>query len=467
MSSPPVPPEVILGSVTGRVVGRRRVSKRLAFYDLRELVDADVDARALRACSSSAAASAGDTAASSLPVVVELVAKAGTAGFPDEAALAAAQKDALKLGNIVRVTGAWVVAPDGECTVECRAVRAVERWADAHPGVHFTRPADVEPSARARAPDHDAKPAPCKFWLNQGTCHKGDACRYAHDPDRAGHLDWIAERKRQRRLLSLAEGDPHGVEGVASKAHRAAKFAEWLVATFGEETLRRGSGVLDVAGGRGDVSFELHTARGVPCTLVEPRPRKLNRLQHKWLKKRRQRERKAEEWNRASGDGDGDWDGGSRDDVPASAPSRERTGTDEAFLESAGVLCAQIRAEFTPDNWHAFADCSVVVGMHPDQATEAIVDFAAKFGKPFAVVPCCVFPQLFPHRTVPAGGDRDGDGDGDDTPVDGVGDGKVTPVTERRQLVRYLARKTKGDVAFLDFEGANQVVYSVAPPPPL
>ena len=189
MSSPPVPPEVILGSVTGRVVGRRRVSKRLAFYDLRELVDADVDARALRACSSSAAASAGDTAASSLPVVVELVAKAGTAGFPDEAALAAAQKDALKLGNIVRVTGAWVVAPDGECTVECRAVRAVERWADAHPGVHFTRPADVEPSARARAPDHDAKPAPCKFWLNQGTCHKGDACRYAHDPDRAGHLD--------------------------------------------------------------------------------------------------------------------------------------------------------------------------------------------------------------------------------------------------------------------------------------
>lgn len=27
-----------------------------------------------------------------------------------------------------------------------------------------------------------------------------------------------------------------------------------------------------------------------------------------------------------------------------------------------------------------------VVGMHPDQATEAIVDFAAKYNKPFAVV---------------------------------------------------------------------------------
>lgn len=27
-----------------------------------------------------------------------------------------------------------------------------------------------------------------------------------------------------------------------------------------------------------------------------------------------------------------------------------------------------------------------MVGMHPDQATEAIVDFAAKYDKPFAVV---------------------------------------------------------------------------------
>jgi hypothetical protein len=43
------------------------------------------------------------------------------------------------------------------------------------------------------------------------------------------------------------------------------------------------------------VSFELHNVRGVPCTLVEPRPRKLNRMQHKWLKKRRQRESKGKE----------------------------------------------------------------------------------------------------------------------------------------------------------------------------
>ena len=35
---------------------------------------------------------------------------------------------------------------------------------------------------------------------------------------------------------------------------------------------------------------------------------------------------------------------------------------------------------------------AVVVGMHPDEATEPIVDQCIRLGKPFAVVPCCVMP---------------------------------------------------------------------------
>ncbi len=35
------------------------------------------------------------------------------------------------------------------------------------------------------------------------------------------------------------------------------------------------------------------------------------------------------------------------------------------------------------------------------QATDSIVDFAVRTGKPFAVVPCCVFPRLFRHRRLP------------------------------------------------------------------
>lgn len=33
--------------------------------------------------------------------------------------------------------------------------------------------------------------------------------------------------------------------------------------------------------------------------------------------------------------------------------------------------------------------CDLVVGMHPDGATRVIVEYAARHGIPFAVVPCC------------------------------------------------------------------------------
>lgn len=42
--------------------------------------------------------------------------------------------------------------------------------------------------------------------------------------------------------------------------------------------------------------------------------------------------------------------------------------------------------------------CSIIVGMHPDEPTGAIVDCAVALGKPFAVVPCCVFPERFVNR---------------------------------------------------------------------
>jgi hypothetical protein len=43
---------------------------------------------------------------------------------------------------------------------------------------------------------------------------------------------------------------------------------------------------------------------------------------------------------------------------------------------------------------------ALLVGMHPDEATEPIVDAAIRHGKPFAVLPCCVFPTAFPCRRL-------------------------------------------------------------------
>ena len=250
MSSP------VLGSATARIVGRRRCSKRLAFYDLRELADVDPDARAVLD-----AHFGTEGTAAAAPRSVELVAKACSAGFADEAELAVAQKECLKLGNVVRVHGAWRVCEgDGAKYVElaCHSVSVTRRWADANPGVHFQKPkethaagtsSDVNTAALVSAKEQAGPRAnpqtPCKFWVNQGACHKGDAGRYAHGGDRAADAKkWIEDRKRRRRLLAAAEGDPHAAEDdpLATKAHRASKFADWLVRTFGVDKLSEGSG---------------------------------------------------------------------------------------------------------------------------------------------------------------------------------------------------------------------------------
>ncbi len=42
------------------------------------------------------------------------------------------------------------------------------------------------------------------------------------------------------------------------------------------------------------------------------------------------------------------------------------------------------------------AGFDLVVGMHPDAATDHIIVYAARHGVPFAVCPCCVIPSALP-----------------------------------------------------------------------
>lgn len=48
-------------------------------------------------------------------------------------------------------------------------------------------------------------------------------------------------------------------------------------------------------------------------------------------------------------------------------------------------------------------DTKLVVGFHPDQATEACIDLALLLGISYCVVPCCVFPSEFQDRLTPEG----------------------------------------------------------------
>lgn len=59
-------------------------------------------------------------------------------------------------------------------------------------------------------------------------------------------------------------------------------FRRFLLDTFGREFLRRGSGVLDLAGGQGELSFQLVNLNHIPSTVVDPRPLKLRRFVRKF-----------------------------------------------------------------------------------------------------------------------------------------------------------------------------------------
>ena len=124
--------------------------------------------------------------------------------------------------------------------------------------------------------------------------------------------------------------------------------------------------------------------------------------------------------------------------------------------------------------------CDVVVGMHPDQATEPILDFALKHKKPFAIVPCCVFPRENPHRRVvmpavsaPSEATRDAavegaNAEGGAALADSSNgcattcSNEAVPVESYEQFIEYLLQKAPAGrirKAVLPMEGRNIVLY--------
>lgn len=229
--------------------------------------------------------------------------------------------------------------------------------------------------------------------------------------------------------------------------------------------------VADVAGGGGVLSFELHVRHGLGATLCDPAAvsvsaRQLNTWKN--LRKRASRAgvgspehnawRRADAWVRtASEEGtrrrrehaervlryadvsdvdDADWFGDDESAVAGSeAHASTRASSDDATFEH---LASEFWGDLDGPLGDAIARCDVLVGMHPDQATEPVVDAAIALGKPFAVVPCCVFPELFPDR-------RTADG---------------APVRTYVEFVDYLvAKHPDAKLGYLPFKGRNRVVY--------
>ncbi|CAB9501136.1 expressed unknown protein [Seminavis robusta] len=138
------------------------------------------------------------------------------------------------------------------------------------------------------------------------------------------------------------------------KSQRHVLFAQWLLDTYGKDFLSTGSGVLDVAGGNGELSRSLQQL-GIPSVVLDPQPRLS--IDHDPQPK-----------------------------IPVLKHALEGNGTHLLMTTT------------TEQERRVLKSASMIVGMHPDQATEPIIWFSQHLKVPFALLPCCVMPSLFPHR---------------------------------------------------------------------
>lgn len=156
---------------------------------------------------------------------------------------------------------------------------------------------------RACAVPGGPRPA-CVHWTRRGTCAYGTSCFFSHDRGNGSPLNGYTERLPGNdaclALHTTSIGDvDHACEqgctasdhahggseedvatmvpsaapihaprrgGAVSKCGRTGHFRRFLLSTFGAERLRRGTGVLDVAGGKGELAFELQNLHSVSCT---------------------------------------------------------------------------------------------------------------------------------------------------------------------------------------------------------
>ncbi|KAF9915577.1 hypothetical protein BX616_005835 [Lobosporangium transversale] len=302
----------------------------------------------------------------------------------------------------------------------------------------------------------------CKFWINSLKCIKKD-CLKRHptgtEYNRVQEI-WVKEHSQARKERSKLLEDPHAISSKVPHSQRALIFCKWLVREFGKDFLNSGSGVLDIAGGKGEVSMFLTHMFGVRSTVVEPNERKDKPYKRKILMNAIKKQLDIE----AGGDGhlykrmdplllalnnqqsmnaqtkpQQEVDHATDAEIIKDEKRRHKKQQIEQFVVPR--LTALLDESFLVNHKDVFEGASILIGMHPDQATEPIVDIALKHDKPFAVVPCCVFAHDNPHRRLSDGG-------------------RVNTTIE---FVQYLMEKkplgNRISKDYLPFDGINVVVF--------
>lgn len=222
----------------------------------------------------------------------------------------------------------------------------------------------------------------------------------------------------------------------ARNQDKSKQFLKWMQQTFPEifqdKTTNRP--ILDIAGGKGELSARMVVCAQKHVVLIDPREasvltcfheRVLPKLPKKWQQKiHKQSEEKPrfieEVFERQF-----------RQIIqPFTYQFISENKGDEDKPEATRSLTSNLEP--------LIRESALLIGLHADSATEVIVDAALIHGKPFVVVPCCVFPNLFTQRKLR----------------------NQTPVRSHEQFCQYLVEKDQRfQKAILPFEGRNVAIY--------
>lgn len=147
----------------------------------------------------------------------------------------------------------------------------------------------------------------CPFFRKRGTCLHGDDCFFRHVV-RPGMLV-----RKTNGCVKTIQPDATSSEDLSKSAKkitfgkygRAGVYRRWLLDNFWEELQPTGktadtetTTVLDIAGGKGEVSFELAKLNGAACTVFDPRDLDLSEFEDKWRRGRFHCNPSLTKWNR-------------------------------------------------------------------------------------------------------------------------------------------------------------------------
>ncbi len=300
-------------------------------------------------------------------------------------------------------------------------------------------------------------PPLCPYFAKHNTCGFGSACFYSHDIQPVNKSDsHVAHTIQIASEAKEEERDNANVHGN-SKGCKSGHVRRFLIDKYGVDFLNAGSGVVDVAGGKGELAFELINLNGVAATVIDPRhvdcTRCVKKLRHgiytrnplysKYITMKPLDvatfpkhvkiffDRGMIEWFRT-------YDRSKQIEDVGAVKLRECTeyfqkglefannkilvgesskfqeykrgvskeqmrlkplsSMDPATLDSDSTLPHPHQIHSDSEAYYILRHSSLLVGLHPDQATEYIIDFALENRKKFAVIPCCVCSKDFQNR---------------------------------------------------------------------